>query len=64
MSKHVISALRSLSPYLKEQEALVTPKGLLGRAEQPKNTDLADPKQSIANYVKIIRQQRNKNAES
>ena len=64
MSKNIISALRSLAPYLKEQEAPEAPKGLLGRSEQPKNTESADPKQSIANYVKIIRQQRNKNAES
>ena len=64
MSKNVIAALRSLAPYLKEQEAPVAPKGLLGRAEQPKTTATADPKQAIANYVQIIRQQRNKNAKS
>lgn len=64
MSKNVISALRSLAPYLKEEEATVAPKGLLGRAEPAKTKAAADPKQAIANYVKIIRQQRNKNAES
>jgi len=60
MSKHVITAMRSLEPYLISDEISDTTKGLAGRVTpSPSVKTNNDPKQTIANYVKIIRNQRN-----
>jgi|TARA_R110000744_G_scaffold41472_2_gene93839 hypothetical protein len=61
MSKNIIAALRSISPYLKEEEVVSKTKGIASRSTPDVAKAAPDPKQNIANYVKIIRQQRNTN---
>jgi|TARA_R110000803_G_scaffold66077_1_gene127382 hypothetical protein len=59
MSKHIITAMRSLAPYMKTDEVVKPSTGLAGRVtSKPAVVDTSDPKQTIANYVKIIRDQR------
>tara|TARA_B100000780_G_scaffold276486_1_gene245163 strand:+ start:657 stop:848 length:192 start_codon:yes stop_codon:yes gene_type:complete len=58
MSKHIINSMRGLAPYLIEKEEATPSKGLVGRVNSPPDTGKVDPKQSIANYVSIIRKQR------
>jgi hypothetical protein len=60
MSKHIITAMRSLTPYLQNEEIATPTTGLAGRiTPSPVNKTKVDPKQTIANYVKVIRNQRN-----
>tara|TARA_R110000744_G_scaffold379519_1_gene497835 strand:- start:1102 stop:1293 length:192 start_codon:yes stop_codon:yes gene_type:complete len=63
MSKHIINSMRSLAPYLMEEEVVAPPKGLAGRVNTAPATGKVDPKQVIANYVSIIRKQRKSNGE-
>lgn len=52
--------MRSLTPYLQNEEIATPTTGLAGRiTPSPVNKTKVDPKQTIANYVKVIRNQRN-----